>query len=235
MPIKDYLSLPDEGKAAFLNNFSNKLGGYAAALDVTPAEAASVVADTAMFNYILDLQEAYKTKKQDITKYKNILRDGPLGTPPGPVPTAPVLPAAPAVVAEGIFIRIRKLVKHIKTHPAYNEAIGEDLGIVGDEIVVDIPSLKPVITGGLDAGRPLIKWSKGPVADSIDIYVERDAASGFVYLINDTQPDYIDTFPIPDGVNVVVWRYKAIYRIGDEQVGQFSEIISITVTRQTGV
>lgn len=223
----------DQGKADFLDNLALKLPGYATALGITPAEVTSVTNDAVMFNYVMDMQEAYKTFKQDMSKYKDILRDGPLGTPLGALPVFPTLPVAPAVVSAGVFGRIRKLAGRIKNNLAYTEAIGEDLGIVGDEQVIDIPNLKPVLKSRLDAGRPLIIWSKGQ-ADSIDIYVDRKDGAGFVFLATDSQPDYLDTFPVPAGVASAVWDYKAIYCIGDEQVGQFSAPIQVTVTRQTG-
>jgi hypothetical protein len=229
----DFISKSDQGKAAFLKNLALKLPGYAVLLGITPAEVASVQADAAMFNHILDRQEAYKTFNQGNTAYKNALRDGPLGAPLGSLPVFPTLPVAPAVVLAGVIPRARKLAGRIKGSPAYTEAIGEDLGIVGDEQVLDIPNLKPMLTSRLDVGRPMIIWLKGP-ADSINIYVDRKNGKGFVYLATDSQPDYLDTFPMPEGLDSVVWDYKGIYRIGDDPVGQFSEPISVTVTRQSG-
>ena len=232
--MKDfYLSKTDQGKADMLDNLALKLPGYATVLGLTPAEVASVQADAAMFNYVMDLQEAYKTFKQNVSAHKDVLRDGPLGAPLGALPVFPTLPVAPTAVGAGIFARIRKLAGRIKNNLAYTKAIGEDLGIVGDEQVIDIPNLKPVLDSRLDVGRPFILWKKGP-ADSIDIYVDRKDGLGFVYLANDSQPDYLDTFPVPAGVTTAVWDYKAVYKIGNDQVGQFSEPISVTVTRKTG-
>jgi len=229
-----YLSKTDQGKADFLDNLGAKMPDHAAALGLTPAEVTSVQADAAMFNYLMDMQEAYKTNKQEVTGYKNVLRDGPLGAPLGAVPVGPTLPVPPAAVSAGIFIRISQLVSRIKGNPAYNkQTIGEDLGIVGDEQVIDIPNLKPILKSRLDAGRPMIIWKKGP-ADAIDIYVDRKDGAGFVFLVTDTFPDYLDTFPVPAGVTTAVWDYKAVYSIGDEQVGQFSDPMSVTVSRQTG-
>ena len=232
--MKDaYISRDDQGKADMLDNIALKLPGYATVLGLTPAEVASVQADAAMFNYIMDMQEAYKTFKQKVSDHKNLLRDGPLGAPMSALPVFPVLPVAPAVVGAGIFARIRKLAGRIKNHLAYTKDIGEDLGIVGDEQVIDIPNLKPILNHRLDGDRPFIIWSKGP-ADSIDFYVDRKDGLGFVYLANDSQPDYLDTFPVPAGVTTAVWDYKARYKIGDDQVGLFSEPIQVTVTRKTG-
>ncbi|MEW6027085.1 MAG: hypothetical protein AB1599_07320 [Planctomycetota bacterium] len=229
---RPYLPKDDKGKADWLDNFALKLPTYVVILGITPAELASVQADAVMFNYILDAQESFKTFKQDLSNYKNLLRDGGPG-PTGPFPTAPVLPPAPPAVQKGIFRRIRQLVANIKSTPSYTEAMGEDLGIVGDEQTIDIPNLKPELKSRLDVGRPLIIWSKGP-AESIDIYVDRKDGSGFVFLANDTHPDYLDTFELPAGQNSAIWDYRAVYRMDDVQVGQFSDTIHVTVSRLPG-
>lgn len=76
----------------------------------------------------------------------------------------------------------------------------------------------------------LIKWLKS-VADSLNIYVDRRDGAGYKFLANDTVPDYIDTQAIPAGQNSAVWDYKARYRVGDEEVGVFSDVITITTTK----
>ncbi len=179
------------------------------------------------------MQEIYKTFKQDVTNYKNYIRDGVPGAPgQSPLPPAPVLPVAPALVNKGIFARIRRLVTQIKASNAYTEAIGEDLGIVGDEQTVNVHNLKPVLKSRMEDGHPIIIWTKG-VADSVDIYVDRKDQAGFVFLATDSHPDYKDTFPLPAGVESAVWDYKAIYNIGDEHVGHLSDPIEVTVSNQT--
>ena len=226
-----YIPWSEQGKAEFLDNLSLKIGSYEVVLGLSPADTTSVANDATMFNYLLDAQEAFKTFKQDLSLYKNILRDGPGGGPAGAFPVAPVLPPPPTPVNIAIFRRIRQLVARIKAAPGYTNPIGEDLGIIGDEQTVDIPNLKPILKSRLDVGRPLVVWTKGP-ADSIDIYVDRKDSAGFVYLANDSQPNYLDTFELPAGQNSAIWDYRAVYKIGDDQVGQFSDPIQVTVTKQ---
>lgn len=221
----------DKPKATFLNNLDNKAPVYKTVLDITDAELASVHKDAVMFNYIINVfAEAYKTKGLDVTEFKNIMRDGPLGKPTPAMPEAPTLPVAPAAVDAGIFPRTSKFIKRLKSHGNYTVNIGKDLGIEGEEHVIDPLTMKPLLKGALDAGRPLIIWNKGD-ASSIDLYVDRQMNDSYVYLANDSEPDYIDTYHLTAGVNSAVWRYKGIYRLGDEQVGIFSEPITITVTK----
>ncbi len=226
-----YLPKSDPEKVAWLNNFANKLAVHGATVGASGGEITAASDDAALFEYVVNtMADAYKEKSKQITEFKNILRDGPLGTPMTAIPVAPALAAAPTNVAPGIIERTRMLVNRIKNSPAYNDSIGDDLGIIGADHDVVPGNMKPLLKGTLDAGRPKILWTKGD-ADSIDFYVDRNTGAGYAYLNNDTNPDYIDTFPLPAGVDSAVWKYKAIYRIGDEQVGMFSDELMITVTR----
>lgn len=223
-----YLPRGDREKLTWFKNFSQKFTGYAASLGFTPAEAVAVADDLNMFEYTFMQLANAKARLKGLTAYKDALIDS-IG---GPIsyPTAPVIPAPPANVPRGIFRRVRKTVQRIKGHPNYNTAMGKDLGIIGAEIVVDYNALKPKLKTKLNGTYPVIIWKKG-VADSINIYVDRRDGKGFVFLANDVIPDYIDTHPLPAGVDSDVWDYKARYRVGDNETGQFSDEVSVTVTR----
>ena len=224
----------DAGIADLLDNFGLKIPTYATALNVTAAQVTSYQNDAAMFRYMLKMQEATKTFKQEVTSYKNFLRDGEDGPPQSePVPVFPTLPVPPTTVNKGILDRFRRGVANIKSENAYTNGMGEALGIVGDEQTFDPDKLKPVLTGEIVVGHPVIKWTKGH-ADALDIYVDRGTGAGFVFLATDTQPDYTDTTSLPQGVETAVWEYQAIYKIADEQVGKYSQSIKVTVTKKSG-
>ena len=42
-------------------------------------------------------------------------------------------------------------------------------------------------------------------------------------------PDHTDTQPLPAAGQSALWKYKAIYRQGDDRVGQWSDVVSIPV------
>jgi len=48
----------------------------------------------------------------------------------------------------------------------------------------------------------------------------------------DTKPDYIDTEPVPETKEAVVWDYYGIYVVDDQEIGKPSDTISVTVTRK---
>ncbi len=55
-----------------------------------------------------------------------------------------------------------------------------------------------------------------------------DRGSGFAPLAYDTTPDNTGTTPFP--ATAQKWTDKAIYRVGDQRVGQWSDEVSITVS-----
>jgi len=224
MPKAHYLPFDDPGKCTWFNNFAMKLPTYSATLGITPAEEAAVADDNTFWQYVCEARNQFHQYAKDWTAYKNHARNG---TAIGDLPTPPTLPAAPGtLVAANIFGRITTLVARIKKHPGYTEAIGQDLDIIGAEQTVDLNTLKPVLKLVLQAGRPNVQWKK-TVADALELQVDR--GNGFVFLAIDTVPDYLDTFALPAAGASAVWKYKAIYRINDEQVGQWSDVSSISV------
>src|ERR1700737_2120465 len=125
-----YLPRPESDQVKWMKNFLAKVTVHSTTVSVTAAEVATLKADVEYLSYLLhDLLPLYRSKAQEITAYKDLLKDGPLGTPGGTLPVAPTPPTAPAAVAPGVMPRITTLVQRIKNSAGYNAAIGVDLGI----------------------------------------------------------------------------------------------------------
>lgn len=228
-----YLPRADKDRAIWLKNFSIKLAGHAENVGVLPDEVLGISNDALVAIYALEASEIAKSVASQQIGFKKLMYDGlEGGVISFPAPT-PVL-TQPVLVKPGIFKRVGKMVQRIKNHQNYNEAIGRDLMIIASDSATDRMTMKPEIGGGLDAHRPIIKWKKGS-ADSIDIYVDRKDGKGFVFLVNDSTRDYVDTHPLPTGSDTAIWSYKGIFKLKSTQVGEFSNTINITVTRQIEV
>ena len=226
MPKAYYLPPDDEGKDTLLTNVAGKIATYKTTVGLDDAVVASTQADAAFFHYARISQQAVTNFAQQWTAYKNAARNG---TDPslGPAPVPPTLGTAPTAVPPGIFKRLTALVARIKSHPGYTNAIGQDLDIIGAEQTVDTTNAKPVLKLELSAGHPDVKWTKGAL-DALEIWVDRGNGTS-VFLAIDTIPDYLDTAPLPAPGASALWRYKAIYRLNDTQVGQWSDVVSIAV------
>jgi hypothetical protein len=214
----------EPGKRSWLTNFAAKLPTYASTVGVTAGEVAQEQDDDAYFGYVCDAHNQHTNTTRDWTAYKADLVGG---TTLGSMPVTPALGTPPTAVPPGIFNRASALAVRIKKHPAYTESIGQDLGIIGAEQVVDYNSMKPVLEITLQAGHPNVGWTKQGT-DGLELLVDRGTGT-FAFLAFDTVPDYLDTAPLPAPGTSAVWRYKAIYRVADQQVGQWSDVISISV------
>ena len=63
--------------------------------------------------------------------------------------------------------------------------------------------------------------------DLCEIQVDRSDGKGWVLLTFDTLPGYLDTTPFP--ATLTKWTYRAIYRVDDHRVGQWSREVSVSV------
>jgi hypothetical protein len=142
-----------------------------------------------------------------------------------------VFPAAVPAVDHGIEIRFRALVKQVKGNPAYNQAIDTALGIEGaQQTGPDLTTIQPKSPPSSAAHMSMSArgWGgNGAFLDICEIEVDRSDGKGFVMLTFDTTPNYTDTTPFP--ATPTKWTYRAIYRVGDARVGQWSKSVSVTV------
>lgn len=122
------------------------------------------------------------------------------------------------------------LVARIKQNSAYSETMGQDLNVIPTVTLFNPNDMIPNLSIRLEAGHPLLKWKKGD-ADGVQLYVDRRDNEGFVTLAKVFRNTYLDIAIIPVNAFTATWDYKVRYMIGDDEVGQFSPVISINVIR----
>ncbi len=75
----------------------------------------------------------------------------------------------------------------------------------------------------------MVRWGwqgKSTFLDLCEIEVDRGNNAGFKLLAYDSTPSYVDTLA---PTVLVKWTYRAIYRVDNSRVGQWSAPVSITV------
>ena len=121
--------------------------------------------------------------------------------------------------------------KAIKGRTDYTPGRGAQLGIEGPEQTgPDLTTIQPVITATISGNRVEVGWGwQGYAAflNLCEIQVDRGDGHGYGLLAYDTTPGYVDTQPFP--ATPTKWTYRAIYRVGDGRVGQWSQNAAITV------
>ncbi|MBI5383513.1 MAG: hypothetical protein HZA90_02370 [Verrucomicrobia bacterium] len=230
MPRGNYIEGNDNAFANQLKTFKNNIGSYAATLGLSAAQVAAQAADCDYFEYVLKCLAVMQTGAQQWTAWKDLSRDGGVSLSSG-APTDPVFPSPVPAVPPGIEARFRALVRQIKASPNYNGAIGTALGIeAARQSAPDLTTLRPEIDVTLNGNQVLVGWGwqgNSAYLDMCEIQVDRGDGKGFGLLAFDSTPNYVDTAPFPAAPTK--WTYRAIYRLGDSQVGQWSQPASLTV------
>ena len=227
MSTTTFMPSTDSGKADLLNHLTTALPPYATLLNISEDDLAILNNDTLSFRYTIQSAGDMQACSKSWTAFKNQLRDGTnasMSFPKTPIAIQPV----PSVVNEGVIPRLSALVGQIKANKNYTDAIGKDLWIIGATQVIDPSTWKPILSIQNQAGHPIIAWTKGNAA-AIEIWVDRGDANNFTLLAINTEPNTPDKWPLPVAGSGQVWKYKAIYLLHDEQVGQWSDVISVSV------
>ncbi|MDQ3804263.1 MAG: hypothetical protein M3416_10580 [Acidobacteriota bacterium] len=213
--------------AVWLNNFATSFTAHSTALGFNPEVVDDLLRDAAVFQYLVgDLVPTYQAALQARTAYKNLLKDGPVGAAPPPVPVAPATGPHPPVVAPGILPRVRQLVARIKASPNYNESVGRDLGISGDDSAAPAGPSKPTAkASALPGGEVKIEFSKSGF-DGVLIEGRRAGETTWSRLGTDNFSPYTDTRPPLETGKPEVREYRLRFLERDEPVGEWSDIIS---------
>lgn len=222
------------GERAFSNqllHFKGAIGAYATLLDVTPAMVAAQAADADRYKWELDVAEGCAQCSEQWTAWKDITRNGGTFPASGAPVDLPWPTPAPAAVAPGAEARFRALVQHCVTHANCNPGIEAALGIEATEKSgPDFATFGPVLKLKVDAAGVMVNWGWQGFREflgSCEIHVDRGDGQGFKFLTIDTTPNYLDTHPLPSAPTK--WTYKAVYRLGDARVGQWSAVVSVNV------
>lgn len=229
--FRNFIPTKDADKTLWLNNLANKLPNYATKYEISADDTADMEKSALYFAYLLNLRQQNEDYGLKLTAYKDELRDGNTTNGNSSVlPTPPVIDNPPTAVAPGIFVRATAIAQRIKKHRLYTDSDGKDLGLVADKQKRDLNSVKPNFTVRLTKGGQVeIVWLKQGM-DGIEIYADYNNSGHFAFVDFKQRPNSIDKHPLPAANESAIWRYRLIYRYHDEQVGLFSDIVSIAVS-----
>ncbi len=226
--VTGYYLPPDDGsRADLLDHLADTLPKYTERFRLMPDILATRRDDAAAFRYALHGADDAQAYAQHRTAHKNLLRDGGDGSGDWPLPLILSQPEPPAV-PPGIIPRLTSFVTWLKSPSDYNDAIGQDLWLVGAKQVIDPTTWKPNPSIQLQGGQPVIGWTKDK-ATALEILEDRGDGKGFVLLTISSSPPTTDNTPLPPAGTSAVWKYKAIYHRGDDQVGHWSDVLSIAL------
>ena len=220
--------LPDSnsGKALKFIQFKDNIGAYTTTFGLAAGDITQQGADALYFMALLPFADTVGNAARQWNAWKDTVLNGTIGTEPILI-TKPV--GFPGSVPAGILARYLLLVNAIKAHKNYTTVIGDILGIEGpQETPPDFNTIQPVISALATASVVKLLWGwLGFRAFLAMCEIQVNRGSGWTALVYDTTPNYEDTEPFP--ANPAVWKYRAIYRVADHQVGLWSLEVSVTV------
>jgi hypothetical protein len=124
---------------------------------------------------------------------------------------------------------LRAIIRRWKTMPGYPQAGTERvLAIKGKEPPFEAGTYQPVIKASLKGGLVRLDFAKLGV-DALLFFVRLRGETEWRRLAVDADSPCIDATPLGQPHVPEVREYRAIGMIGDETVGQYSDIVSITV------
>ena len=201
------------------------------AADMTTLQNAEPV-----LTYLIDMMEAADAWSQSITEK----RDGMFSLPPTTtleLPTEPALPAIPTGsggatldIVCGLDATVARIAAQIKRSPAYDVADGELLRIEGPAIPPPDPATtKPVLTAKIvTGGAPELGVKLSPFS-SWELWADFGTGT-FAMVQVALRSRLLCNHALPAAGQSAVWKFKAIYRDGNDQFGQFSDVLPVTVS-----
>ena len=201
---KDYIPQGDAQLDSWEQNFITEQPLLAAALGLTPAEVDEVIARITAHRGKYNTAQTAKAAAKAAVSGNRSARKDTVG-------------------------KTRLFVANLKTRTGYTAEIGNQLGVIGPNENVDWTTAKPTLKPVRDGQRIRVDWNKGQ-ADGVVIFSRRlNIDKEFTLLGTDMEPPFYDErHNQTDGV-AETREYYAYYLVGDQQRGQRSDVVSITV------
>lgn len=226
-----YLPVGDVNLASWYSSFSTKMNTlYGTSLGFTAAELADIQNDSTALQNAVQYKEDLRQAAYSMTAVVQALKRSSTQTMLGSLPVVPALLPLPQNTLTGIFNRLATHVRRIKQHANYTTAIGQDLDIIPPPSTFNPATVKPVLNVRLSGGYPVLRWSREK-ADGIYLYVDRRDGNGFTLIDKFVRIEYVDIEPLPANTFTATWDYKARFMIDDDEIGVFSDIVTIQVIR----
>lgn len=234
MPI---IPQSDPDLLLWAKNFQKVFPGEAPKLGFTTEEIGAVTDDLQALVHVLELIPELRSKLQELTTYKNLLRDGSgapgseVGAHAGAVPSL-ALVSLPKTVAPGVVPRITAVVQRARTSPRCTEAVQKLLCITGPPgptsgAATLLGQVAPKAkTACLPSGEVRIEFVRGD-SDGVVVESRRGDETEWRHLAVDRFSPYVDTRqPLRPG-QPERREYRLRYLDEDDPVGPYSDVIVV--------
>jgi hypothetical protein len=205
MSKSSYIPNADGDFLIWHNHFTSHLVEQQAVLGLSNEEVALVAADNQKLNATFTAAAHAAAVSKQATSEKTLSKNG----------------------AE---TNSRAIARRIKAGANYSKSMGELLRIEGAEDTTDMSAMKPNLTAADSGGGKIQLAFTKYKTNGVNIYSKREGEDEFSFLARSTVSPYVDTRPGAAPGKAEVRKYKAVYVLGDDEVGQFSDQINVALT-----
>jgi hypothetical protein len=126
---------------------------------------------------------------------------------------------------------MRAMANRLKASPAFTDAMGRTLQVIGPDSTFDPDTAKPVLTLEMTGVDVKINFDHPREVNGVKIYSKRGSETVFSFLITDTKTPYIDTRDNQTPGSAENRKYYAFFFMDDAIIGLQSDEVSISITR----
>lgn len=229
MQRQNYYPSRIAAQVSWLENYATKLSIHAPNLSLPTADTGGSMDDAHWCRYVLGMWlPAVRSFSPSSTDAVDAVLTG-TGTTVLALPTftAPPVPSGTVPRLPGALPRIFSLVARIKLDAAYTEAMGQDLGIVGQEATgKPLKFTASVVQGSTSqcAKLTFFKYSH------LGVYIESKRGTGdWAFLGIDTESPYLDERPLAVAGTPEVRSYRMRFWDKGTPNGDWTDVASVTV------
>ncbi|HEX6428554.1 MAG TPA: hypothetical protein VF008_12745 [Niastella sp.] len=196
----DYIPRSEPQLAIWFQNLGKKIGTHGQALGLTADEIKQAETHCNGASARITEIEQKKNELQQMVAAKDDLKSSALTS-------------------------IRGFVTRIKAHPAFTEAIGHDLDVIAANNMANVGMNKTTLKAESLPGRVRISFTKKGLS-GVNIYTRLQGSAQWQLLGRDNNSPYDDVRPLANN-QPEKREYMAMGVVGDEEVGQPSDIVSV--------
>jgi hypothetical protein len=215
----------------WLDNFAQKLPLHGPTCGVSAGDITAAVNDAKWANYVLgSWLSAVRAFSPSTTDAVDDVLDG-VGTVPIVLPTftAPALPTGVTAAAAGALTRIFALVAKMKLDAGFTEAIGTDLGVIGQE---ETPKAAPKQSAAVEQGSicQCVRLTFAKYTH-MGVHIESRRGTGaFEFLAVDTESPYLDERPLLVAGQPEIREYRMRFLDKGTPNGDWTDVAKVTVS-----
>jgi hypothetical protein len=200
-----YLPRSDSSLLIWLGNFQNTLPAQAKALSINSAEIKDALDGAKALSAAIQVDEQKRAEWQSAVAYSADLKNQTLP-------------------------EIQRIIDRLRVAPGFTDEHAKALMAVPPRPqTLAATTHKPVIRASFAGGKVRLQWTRGSL-DGIHVYARKQGETAWQLLGRDNRPPYDDPRPLPPNTPVEVREYRVIGVVADEEVGQPSDIVTVTLT-----